>query len=83
MIKDLKCKPRAITCNDLIIKFSGRHDHGGECAKLEASEVTESMKEDAKNSLNSSHLIVSAAFMNLNPAVAAKLPSIFNLKRTI
>ena len=83
LIKELKCKARAITCDDLIIKLSGRHNHGGDTAKIEASEVTESIREDAKNSVNSPHVIVSSASMNLNPAVAAKMPSVCNLKRTI
>ncbi|XP_068211896.1 uncharacterized protein, partial [Palaemon carinicauda] len=83
MCKKFKCSARAITIDDNIEKESGDHNHAGDGAKVEAARVQEKVREDALNSRDTPHYIVSCASMGVSGAVALKLPSISNIKRNI
>uniref|UniRef100_A0A6P7GGD2 Nuclear protein MDM1 n=1 Tax=Diabrotica virgifera virgifera TaxID=50390 RepID=A0A6P7GGD2_DIAVI len=59
------------------------HNHNADAAKLEATKVMQRIREDAENTRDSPQYIMSQGSTNIEEAVAAKLPSVGNMKRTI
>ncbi|KAB0801401.1 hypothetical protein PPYR_01533 [Photinus pyralis] len=81
--KKMKCKARVITVNNFVSSSNNDHNHNADAAQLEANKVMQKIKEDAENTRDTPQFIVSQASAGLGNAVAAKLPTVNNIKRTI
>lgn len=78
-----KCRARVTTVDGQVSSSNNDHNHNADAAKLEATKVMQRIREDAENTRDSPQYILSQASTHIREAVAAKLPSVGNMKRTI
>ena len=71
------------TNNESIIKRLGEHNHAGDIACVEAAKVINVTKEKAITTQETTHCIVTQAYVGVSQAVAGQLPTPQNLKRNI
>ncbi|XP_050503655.1 uncharacterized protein LOC126882715 [Diabrotica virgifera virgifera] len=83
MSRKYKCRARVITVDGQVFSSNNDHNHNADAARLEATKVMQRIREDAENTRDSPQYILSQASTNLGEAVAAKLPCVGNIKRTI
>lgn len=81
--KKTLCKSRVIESENGVIKHSQEHNHAGDAAKFEAEKILQTIREDAVDSRDTPHYIVSNSVNNIPKAVMAKLPTVPTMKRTI
>jgi hypothetical protein len=81
--KKVKCKARVITINNIVSSSNNDHNPNADAAQLEANKVMQKIKEVAENTRDPPHFIVSQASAGLGNAVAAKLPSVNNIKQAV
>lgn len=77
------CKSRVTTVNDIVEKQLGEHNHAGNSAKVSAEQILEKVRDDAQNTRDSAHYIISTASVRIDNSVSALLPSVDSMKRTI
>lgn len=78
-----KCKARAITKDNVIVKHTNMHNHIADAGHVEAQKVVSDIRNAAVVSCDTPNYIVASISGRINQSVAAKLPSVPNLKRVI
>lgn len=81
--KKLKCSARVITIDDNATKINNVHNHIGDAASVGAARVYNTIKENAKSTRDTPQFIISTASENVGQAVAARLPAVSSIKKTI
>lgn len=81
--KKFKCSVRVISVDNDITKESGQHNHAADAAEVEAAQVMQNVRENARRTQDAPHFILSQASFGLSQATSAKLPKVDNMKRTI
>ena len=71
------------TNKESIIKRLGEHNHAGDIARVEAAKVINITKEKAITTQETTHCIITQAYVGVSQAVAGQLPTPQNLKRNI
>jgi len=77
-----KCPGRCHTVQDKVEKFTDNHNHIPDIAEYEKRKIIQNLKDKVILTRDSTVRIL-ADSLNVNPAVAAKLPTFINMKRMI
>ena len=78
-----KCRARAHTMNNEVIKRIGEHNHAGNSARVEVTKVVNGIKVKAISTQNNPQQIVADAFFGLSRVAAGQMPSLETLKKNI
>ena len=78
-----KCHARVHTNYESTIKRLGEHSHAGDIARVEAAKVINVIKKKAITTQETTHCIVTQAYVGVFQAVAGQLPTPQILKRNI
>lgn len=78
-----QCKARVHTANDAVVCTINEHNHQPELAKVLADTTVNTLKRRAADTKNSPVEIIAEISKDIHISVAAKLPSINQLKKTI
>ena len=78
-----KCHARVHTNNESIIKRLGEHNHAEDIARVEAAKAINITKEKVITTQETTHCIITQAYIGVFQAVAGQLPTPQNLKRNI
>lgn len=82
-IKKKDCTARIITNrNEEVVKESS-HNHSAEAAKVKVVELRNEIKTTALETSESPHVIIASTSAQIHDSVAAHMPSMSSLKRTI
>uniref|UniRef100_A0A0L8G2X7 FLYWCH-type domain-containing protein n=1 Tax=Octopus bimaculoides TaxID=37653 RepID=A0A0L8G2X7_OCTBM len=77
------CKYHAITNYSEVVKVSHEHNHSGDSVNIEVRTYINRVKQEAKETCDSPHYIVSTAGLQLSGNLVQSLPAISTIKRTI
>ncbi|XP_031350480.1 uncharacterized protein LOC116176146 [Photinus pyralis] len=79
-----KCKARMSTQGERIVSHGKKeHNHVADVAKVECDKILNNIKDTARNTRDSPHVIVSDASVGVSLAIAGRLPSVDCMKKTI
>lgn len=80
--KSKMCKARVHTSNDKVICSINRHNHRADLAKVLADTAVNLLERKAAETTKSPYAIIAEVSKDIHIAVASKLPSINQLKKT-
>lgn len=78
-----KCHAHVTTEGDVIIKQFNEHNHILDIAKVEATKILNDISDSAKNTHDTPQFVIGSVVAECSQVVAAKLPSMDNMKRII
>lgn len=81
--KKKNCNARVHTANDAVVHTLNKHNHQPELAKVLADSTVNTLKRKAADTHNSPLEIIAEVSRDVHISVAAKLPSVNQLKKTI
>ncbi|CAI6348361.1 unnamed protein product [Macrosiphum euphorbiae] len=81
--KKNKCKGRVHVVNENIVKFIKHNNHVPNASKIEVKKAVSHLKEISSQSTLSTHAVIGEISSQLPSALAADMPNVQTLKRTI
>uniref|UniRef100_A0A0L8HQ62 FLYWCH-type domain-containing protein n=1 Tax=Octopus bimaculoides TaxID=37653 RepID=A0A0L8HQ62_OCTBM len=79
----LYCKCCAITNDGEAVKVSNEHNHSGDSVNIKVHIYMNRVKQEAKETCDSPHYIISSAALQLSENIVQALPAISSIKKTI